>query len=244
MELANDDNNVERKLFGRISKLLLLHDIKTVKGASVNLLASLDLNFLVPSGMTILNKINLSNIYLDKQNFLSNTNMAPGRQGNGDVIEIIPSLGECFDYGFMVFSALDSKPFAVFIDTKSGKEYPEEVNDTFSNSTVNSIEYKDNDKIKFDFKDLPDGGIQATYILNIIDSISLAKPNINVADGSLFETLKNKNFLYIYVTTAKESISFGVDDNVMQLGELNSHNLLSFFLDAYRIVTTNDNNNF
>jgi hypothetical protein len=56
---------------------------------------------------------------------------------------------KCFDYGFMVYSKVDLKPFAVFIDTRSGKE---EVNDDTSNNyTVTSIRTNDNDKINFQY---------------------------------------------------------------------------------------------
>jgi hypothetical protein len=218
-------DNQKVEIFGRIRKLLLL-DINNVKGISDKMEDTLNMKFLVPLGILDLKKIHLSNSYIKsrKHSFLRDANVTPGRIF--DIMQIIPSPDECFDYGFMVYSAYDKKPFAVFINTKSGREINNEVD------TANSIQSID--KIKFDYCDLLKGGEQAKHLLKKASSSSLGKRK--VIEGSLLEALKNKNFLYIYVNTSKDSISFGVNDNVMQLGEIDSKHLLSFLLDAYRHI--------
>jgi hypothetical protein len=92
------------------------------------------MQFLVPSGILDLAKINLSDSHSNNASqFFIDANMPPGRNQIGDIMQIIPSPGECFDYGFMVYSALNNKPFAVFIDTKSGREHDNKVNNTKRN---------------------------------------------------------------------------------------------------------------
>jgi hypothetical protein len=235
MELANDNDNKEGIIIGSIKQLLLLCKINSIKGASKELKKFLNMKFLLIEGISDLTEMNLSSSYLESQNFLSDVNVIPG--GEGDVIEIIPSRGECFDYGFMVYSKVNLKPFAVFIDTKSGKEYPEKVNNTCIDSTSSKlIQSKNNDKIKFDIIDLPNSGKRAIHLLNTTNSSSLSE--INVVDGSLLQALKNKDFIYIYVNTTRGSLSFGVEYDEMQLGEVESNRVLSFFVDAHRIVRT------
>jgi hypothetical protein len=234
---ASSHNNKEIVTVS-ISQLLLLTDRSTIKGASKKLRSILSYDFIAPPNKEILDEIVLPNSHKKMKQFLSAANVAPGKIG--DILEIKPAPEqECFDHGYLISSGIDGKPFAIFVDEKSGREHRSEATDTNIVSEtglpisldINMISpHKD-----FGFNDLPKNGKQALHLLNIAKRAK-KWDSANVTKGSMLEALREDNYLYIYVNTTANALSFAVNDNVMQLGETNSKRLLSFLLDSYRLV--------
>ena len=222
MKLALDAKSTHsEKLPVTIKELLLLDDLDRIKGASDKLLTKLEYDFLVPPCKKSLSKIFLSDSYTEKKKFFSSANIEPSIVGN--IFELLPFPDkECFDYGFLFSAAIEGKPFAVFIDTKSGRQLPSKV-----------VETKNQDF--FNFSDFPSKGSQALHMLEIAKEAKAWDP-ATVKKNSLLEALREDNFLYVYVNTGESVPSFAVGDFVMQLGETDSKCLLSFLLEPYRLV--------
>ena len=225
----------------RISELLLLKDPDSVKGASTRLQSILLNTFRVPRRENKLMSVTLSNSYANMNRFLLDANKAPFKKG--DILELKPAPEkECFDYGFIFSSGIDGKPFAVFIDAKSGRQNRSEVTDTqivsetslsISEDDVNMNSFQGD----FDLTDLPKKGKQALHLLNI-SNMSKDWAPATVKKGSMLEALRSDNYLYIYINTTKSASSFAVGDHIMQLGEIDSKRFLSFLLDSYRLART------
>jgi hypothetical protein len=162
--------------------------------------------------------------------FLSAANKAPVPDEN--VQKLIPASDECFDQGWL-FSSDVFNPFALFIDSKSGRQFPDNVNADDVKSFVGGA----NTKVEsFEFADLPGNGKRAEHMKKIVEK---AKnwPAEKVVKGSLLEAIRNDCYLYVYLNATKLAPSFAVDDNVMQLGEADSKRFLSFLRDGYGLVT-------
>jgi hypothetical protein len=223
-----------------ISELLLLTDHDSIKGASLELQSRIENDFLVPPYKVPLAEVFLRDSYISMQRFLSDANMAPAKAGHILEIKPVPDQ-ECFDYGLLFSSGIEGKPFALFIDAKSGRQRRSEVTDTnivsetglpiSVNVNMNSLQGD------FDFADLPKNGKQALHLLDIAKKAKKLDP-AKVTKGSMLEALREDNYLYIYVNTTESASSFAVGDQVMQLGETDSKRLLSFLLDSYRLVRT------
>ena len=223
-----------------ISELLLLTDRSSIKGASRKLRSRLSHDFLVPPNKDTLDEVVLSDSYNTMKRFLSNANVAPGI--SGDILELKPVPDqECFDYGLLFSSGIDGKPFAVFIDAKSGRQRRSEFTDTKIVSETGlpiSVDVNTNSfQGDFDLADLPKNGKQALHLLKIANTAKILDP-AKVKKGSMLEALQEDSYLYIYVNTTESASSFAVNDHVMQLGETDSKRLLSFLLDSYRLVRT------
>ena len=241
MKVASDAyRDKHEKVYVQIKELLLLLDIYSVEGASVKLQDSLLKSFLVPPSERKLTPLTLSDSYVNMKRFLSDANVAPGV--SGDILELKPVPDqECFDYGLLFSSGIDGKPFAVFIDAKSGRQRRSEFTDTKIVSETGlpiSVDVNMNSfQGDFDFADLPKNGKQALHLLNIANTAKKWDP-AKVTKGSMLEALQEDSYLYIYVNTTESASSFAVNDHVMQLGETDSKRLLSFLLDSYRLVRT------
>jgi len=240
MKLAAEAKLHNKEFFSvSISQLLLLD--YSFKGASEQLLGLLFINrHVVPPRVWELTSLNLSDSYANTKVFLSGANKAPAIKG--DILELKPVPDkEFFDYGFMFSSGIDDKPFAVFIDAKSGRQYRSEATDTKIVSGTGlpiSAEVNMNSLIRdFDFTDLPKNGKQALHLLDIAKMSKKWTPS-TVKKGSMLDALREDNYVYIYINTAKSTSSFAVGDHVMQLGEIDSKRFLSFLLDSYRLVRT------
>jgi len=222
-----------------ISQLLLLNN--SIRGSSRMLRSRLKNKILITPTEDALDEVVLSNSYANMNRFLSDANKAPFKKG--DILELKPAPEkECFDYGFIFSSGIDGKPFAVFIDAKSGRQNRSEVTDTqivsetslsISEDDVNMNSFQGD----FDLTDLPKKGKQALHLLNISNMSKKWAP-ATVKKGSMLEALRSDNYLYIYINTTKSASSFAVGDHIMQLGEIDSKRFLSFFLDSYRLVRT------
>jgi hypothetical protein len=222
-----------------ISQLLLLNN--SIRGSSRILRSRLKNKFLITPTEDTLNGVVSSSSYANMNRFLSDANKAPFEKG--DILELKPAPEkECFDYGFIFSSGIDGKPFAVFIDAKSGLQNRSEVTDTqivsenilsISEDDVNMNSFQGD----FNLTDLPKKGKQALHLLNI-SNMSKDWAPASVKKGSMLEALRSDNYLYIYINTAKSTSSFAVGDHVMQLGEIDSKRFLSFLLDSYRLVRT------
>jgi hypothetical protein len=180
---------------------------------------------------------NTSNI----NQFISAANIAPDPDGN--VQKLIPVSNECFDHGWLFSSAFsydpypvrkfpNCYPFALFIDSKSGRQFPDNVNA----EDIKSFVADANTKVgSFQLTDLPGKGKQAEHMQKIVKE---AKnwPAENVVKGSLLEALRNDCYVYVYLNTAKSAQSFAVDKNTIQLGEADSKRFLSFLRDGYKLA--------
>jgi hypothetical protein len=166
------------------------------------------------------------------QRFLSDANMAPAKAGHILELKPVPDQ-ECFDYGLLFSSGIDGKPFAVFIDAKSGRQHRSEFTDTkivLETGLPISVDVNMNSfQGDFDFADLPKNGTQALHFLKIANTAKKWDP-AKVTKGSMLEALQEDSYLYIYVNTTESASSFAVNDHVMQLGETDSKCLLSFLL--------------
>jgi hypothetical protein len=123
---------------------------------------------------------------------------------------------------------------AFFIDSKSGRQFPDNVNADDVKSFVGDA----NTKVEsFKLADLPGNGKRAEHMKKIVEK---AKnwPAEKVVKGSLLEAIRNDCYLYVYLNATKSAPSFAVDGNVMQLGEADSKRFLSFLRDGYGLVTT------
>ena len=221
-----------------ISQLLLLD--YSFKGSSRILRSRILNNFIIPPIILTLDEIVLSDSYISMESFLSDANKAPAIKG--DILELKPVPDkECFDYGFMFSSGIDGKPFAVFIDAKSGRQYRSEATDTKIVSGTGlpiSAEVNMNPpKRDFKFADFSKNGKQALHLLDIA-KVSKEWDPATVKKGSMLDALREGNYLYIYVNTNESASSFAVGDHVMQLGEIDSKRFLSFLYDSYRLVRT------
>ena len=58
----------------------------------------------------------------------------------------------------------------------------------------------------------------------------------NINNRSMLEALRQGNYAYIYVNPTIGTLSYAVNDHVMQLGEQDTMTLLSIFADSYRLV--------
>jgi hypothetical protein len=218
----------------------LLSDLDSIKGASRKLRSKLFSKFYVPPSEDLLDELVLPDSYISMKRFLSDANVAPSI--SGDILELKPvSDQECFDYGLLFSSGIEGKPFALFIDAKSGRQRRSEVTDTNIVSDTGlliSVNVNMNSRQgDFDFADLPNNGKQALHLLDIAKKAKKLDP-AKVTKGSMLEALREDNYLYIYVNTTESVSSFAVGDQVMQLGETDSKRLLSFLLDSYRLVRT------
>ena len=236
---AEAEFNKKVNLSVSISQLLLLNN--SIKGSSRILRSRLKNKFLITPTEDTLDEVVLSNSYANMNRFLSDANKAPFKKG--DILELKPAPDkECFDYGFIFSSGIDGKPFAVFIDAESGRQYRSEVTDTQIVSETNLPISEDDVNMNsfqgdFDLTDLPKKGKQALHLLNISNMSKKWAP-ATVKKGSMLEALRSDNYLYIYINTTKSASSFAVGDHIMQLGEIDSKRFLSFFLDSYRLVRT------
>lgn len=133
---------------------------------------------------------------------------------------------------------IDGKPFAIFIDVKSGTQYPSRGSDT----EVAAEMRKDANTKQgcFELADLPKNGCRAEHMRTIANAAKKWDP-AKVAKGSMLEALREDDYLYVYVSTRQSAPSFTVGHQVMQLGEADSKHFLSFLLDAYRLVRTASN---
>jgi hypothetical protein len=223
-----------------ISELLLLTDRSSIKGASRKLRSKLSSKFYVPPSEDLLDEVVLPGSYISMKRFLSDANVAPSI--SGDILELKPVPDqECFDYGLLFSSGIDGKPFAVFIDAKSGRQRRSEFTDTkivLETGLPISVDVNMNSfQGDFNFADLPKNGTQALHLLKIANTAKTLDP-AKVKKGSMLEALQEDSYLYIYVNTTESASSFAVNDHVMQLGETDSKCLLSFLLDSYRLVRT------
>ena len=241
MQLARDDSSLAPLHVG-IHKLLLLHDIvDTVEGASDELESRLESKFVIPRRVRTLQDIPLSNSYSGVKKFLSSANVAPSVEGRILQLRPVPD-SECFDYGVTLSLEASGKPFAIFMEAKSGRQYPSEAVCTSITSEAglsgSGSVGANASQGGFGFPDLPNGGKHARHLLENITDIAKTCDLTKIAKGSMLEALREGNFLYIYVNTSKSAPSFAVGDHVMQLGEADSKHLLSFLLDSYRLVRT------
>ena len=218
-----------------ISQLLLL-DVNNINGASEELYTRLSEDINVPPIKLFLSKLVLPDSYVSMKRFLSDANMPPSI--SGEIFELFPVPDkECFDYGLLFSSGIDGKPFAIFMDAKSGRQFLSENTVTRITSEANLSESVDVNTAPLLHKisDLPKNGKQALHLLQIASEAKKLDP-ASVRKGSLVEALREDNYLYIYVNTTQSAPSFAVDDHVMQVGEADSKRLLSFLLDSYRLV--------
>ena len=208
-------NKSGRKSTVTITQLLQINELLWDRNSNLRIL---DQKFVVPYLFSRLRKFELPDSHKNASKFLSHANST--YSDDDDILVLVPDGSECFDYGLLLYTAEDSVPFAVFIDAKSGD--PSKVpKQQFKNSCT--------------MEGLPAKGQQAQYLINIANKTRNSNET-NVNKRSMLNALRQGSYVYVYIKSTIGAPSYAVGDHVIQLGQQDTTNLLSFFVDSYRLV--------
>ena len=220
----------------KLSQLLLLDDLRRIRGISENLtnklLSTVSVrqrgiplaNVMLPSSYD--DKTSFYNFFLGKNDFFIALNDAVIEKGG--VIEFITNAKECFD-GLLLLDS-DLGPVLLAHEEKSRK-VPR--NDTKRPKSTKK-------RSPSTMADMPKEGKQANRVKFLAEKARRwsEENNVAVKKSSALEALIKDAYVFVYFETAHDSVSFEASDNdcVMQLGERDVKKMLSFFGDLYTFI--------
>ena len=218
-----------QKLTVSIQEILVLKDIRSIKGASDTLIDVLQEPFSIPLKNSHLTKLTLPDSHEDDgRHFLSAANWKSEKLK--DIVELKLNGKEACDSGWMFSTARDKKPFVLFLQCKSKRPSSGDITDKAHWEGIESSELVNT--MNFTCSDLPQKGRQFLHLSELIKHDIAPKAK----KGTMLEALQQGNYLYIYLETDVGSPSFAVSDHVMQLGAKDAMNFLSFLYDPYQFV--------